>query len=482
MGGESVMGFDPISLEESMRYTDKTTKVQVSNAITNGNFVNSEGWSTAAGSLDVINNTAISTGNGTGAQPNINQVTNLPIIAGQKVYVRARIRVTNPDCNFIQIRFTGSDSGTALNVASIEPLTDKWYDLSVILQVTNQVGALRLYFRHVYNDAESADQKSMEVQEVIAVNMGTRDAPNEFTDMTHAEMDDIFTDWFNNKNLNEELYLKRVKRAKKEIARPFRSHDYTYNPDYNSIITSLSETGCDIENLGVGADNETNLYGISYGDLEGKPVFFAVSNQHGSEWMTVPSCIEFMTRIANEDYYDDDVIAQLRNKLSFYLIVSANPWGYINNSFENFNGVNLNRNWDNNWSQGDVTGVAPFSEPETVIVRDKFLSLAPHFAVDVHTSSQPGIDIGGNNYTLYGAELSRVFDDVNLSFDDASFKTRTWNIGAGQNFTGWARNQMSKSGYPTISTLLEGTTSYDGDYILTMLFAMAKMAANKVTQ
>lgn len=257
---------------------------------------------------------------------------------------------------------------------------------------------------------------------------------------------------------------------------PFRSYNYEQGT-YAELVDSLADTGCTVEQLGISSDGTNNLYGIHYGDLVNKPTVLVVGAQHGSEWVGAHYPIEFMRRIANADYYDEDVINSLRDTFGFYCIVAANPYGYENVSYTNANGVNLNRNYDNNWESYEVThpsqekGTAPFSEPETQIIRDKFLELQPILAFDCHTTGETpgGIDIGGST-SPHRDLLLEADKELRQIFDDASLSTQQWNSTGGPTMSGWVRNQTSKEGITPVHGMVEQPVNYNGDYGLTALF------------
>lgn len=272
--------------------------------------------------------------------------------------------------------------------------------------------------------------------------------------------------------------------------KPFRSYNYQ-KINYPDVVASLSSTGCDVEQLGFSFDGTNRLYGIKYGDVTTKPVIYIVAAQHGSEWMAVNYTLDFMRRISGVSrFYDTELMNKLRYTFAFYAIVCANPTGYINNTYNNANNVNLNRNWDQNWESFDGggvqtqnKGVSPFSEPETQIIRDKFLELQPYMCIDGHTSGSDipgGIDTG-KFYTEYNNLLFGTYKELFNIFNDGMLEVQEWNVGASPTLNGWAGKQTSKEGTKTIATTLEQNTSYTGNYALTALFALTMDAYNKFT-
>ena len=146
--------------------------------------------------------------------------------------------------------------------------------------------------------------------------------------------------------------------------------------------------------------------------------------------------------------------------------------------------MNLNRNYDNNWSNFDeaTRGSEPFSELETQYTRDKVLELKPVMVIDCHTSgvTPAGIDTSRNGGT-YNDFLTDVYHELNQSFDDASLYVQEWNTRAASTLVGWSNTQTNKQGEPIIPVLLEMQPSYHGNYGLTGLFYLVKAVYDRVT-
>ena len=132
----------------------------------------------------------------------------------------------------------------------------------------------------------------------------------------------------------------------------------------------------------------------------------------GYEWNTILLAYHAISFFASHP-------EQVPVSISLYIVPSANPDGQaavvghagrfapseivsdtIPGRF-NGNNVDLNRNWDCNWvptglwgDQEVSAGTAPFSEPETQILRD-FLTTHPMDAVVFWHSAKPGVFAGG---------------------------------------------------------------------------------------
>ena len=113
---------------------------------------------------------------------------------------------------------------------------------------------------------------------------------------------------------------------------------------------------------------------------------------HGSERSAVFALVRLMHHIAN-DYSGDDALTYLRNNVRIVCIPIANPDGFDANTRQNANGVDLNRNFDYEWSSypsgdpfdHDYKGTAAFSEAESQVMRDWLASYHDAFAfLDFH--------------------------------------------------------------------------------------------------
>lgn len=180
--------------------------------------------------------------------------------------------------------------------------------------------------------------------------------------------------------------------------------EYT-KTDYADYVTSLSGTGCTVTNLGASSDSDYDIYSLSLGTLNNKkPIVYIQGQIHGGhEWRTAFWVRKFMELLANPPNTTyGDILKKLRYYFDFYCIPLLNPWGYVNNDYENRNGVSISRNFDYNWSNGGQ-GSAAWSEPEAVIVRDIVLQYKPLTLLCCHTlgSSEQGFAIRPPQNSFY---------------------------------------------------------------------------------
>lgn len=265
--------------------------------------------------------------------------------------------------------------------------------------------------------------------------------------------------------------------------------DYEHAGTYANYLSILDSTGLIKEEIGTCSDGVKKIYGIPLGDFS-KPTIIIVANQHGSEWETAHYSIEFLRRLKNHELFGFN---SLQYELSFYLIPSANPWGYENLQYNNYNGVNLNRNYDYHWEiSPDRSGAFPFSEPETQIIRDTILKYKPLLVIDCHTCGEvPGEGQIYNAVGLGAPLLSFWYYDLIKSL---KFNTQTdwsdWGTGSTSPLLRyWAGNQNSRHGYKTIALLCEiggglsiEKQSYDGinSYLLFCSYILNWFKTKKV--
>jgi len=169
---------------------------------------------------------------------------------------------------------------------------------------------------------------------------------------------------------------------------------------YDTLITEYPGlvTKIDIGNSWQGRDMwvlkiTSNEEGVA-GD---KPDVLIEANIHAREWSTSNAAAYFAWLLLY-NYDTNDTIHWLVNNREIYVLPMVNPDGYFydgngneaaqqmwrknrNNSAASPNGVDLNRNWDIDWSSGNPTktaedyhGMAPFSEYETKCIRDFMLA------------------------------------------------------------------------------------------------------------
>lgn len=128
------------------------------------------------------------------------------------------------------------------------------------------------------------------------------------------------------------------------------------------------------------SNNPTNAY-------EDEPRVRISGGIHGNEKVTV----DMMLRLADylvSIYGTESSITDLINSRYIVIIPVINPDGLAANTRYNVNGVDLNRNFDSNWSSSDShPGSGPFSEIESQAIRDYSLSKVFHSSLTFHSGT-----------------------------------------------------------------------------------------------
>ena len=173
----------------------KVNGLTASNIITNGNFANgTTGWSIAGGTHSVANNTMVSVGNGVQGYINEYQgISNASQYQNHKVYVKARVRVTNSACLSLKL-IVQTNIGNLPVVQKSSPVQDQWYPLSGIATVQDSATAVNISIQSQYADATTANGKVMEVQEVTANDLTATFGSGNEPDV--ATCDKLFANWF----------------------------------------------------------------------------------------------------------------------------------------------------------------------------------------------------------------------------------------------------------------------------------------------
>ena len=191
----------------------------------------------------------------------------------------------------------------------------------------------------------------------------------------------------------------------------------TYHPlneiyDYIDELVTANPTLASQDVLGQSVQGR-DIVGLRItapGDPSGRVQVAINGCQHAREWVS-PTTVLFVVEQLLNGYGNDQQITDLMDRIEFVVVPMVNPDGY-NYTWTNYRlwrknrrnngngttGVDLNRNWSYQWggsgssgsgSSDIYRGPSPFSEPETTIVSNHFLSLPRAAAhIDFHSFSQ----------------------------------------------------------------------------------------------
>ena len=168
------------------------------------------------------------------------------------------------------------------------------------------------------------------------------------------------------------------------------------------------------------------IYATYFGTGSKKIVFFA--SMHGSEANTKTTLNRLIYDLENNKY-------RIPTNKTIIVIPTVNPDGIANRTRFNAHGVDLNRNFDSStWVSGTYFlthyyplggGTTPFSEPESVAIRNLVYRESPYLTISYHsaagyvipTNTSRGIELGiiysqlsGYRYTPPGTEGSFSYD------------------------------------------------------------------------
>ena len=141
-----------------------------------------------------------------------------------------------------------------------------------------------------------------------------------------------------------------------------------------------------------------------------KPRIFICGGMHGGEKLssyTVYLFLNYLLSTPDSDPAVSNMITMLKTMFDWTIIPIANPYAMNSggNARHNFNGVDINRNYDYRWNEftagntpgSDIyKGTAPFSEKESQFVRDTFNAIKSDTVlyVDCHNFGSSGLSDG----------------------------------------------------------------------------------------
>ena len=139
------------------------------------------------------------------------------------------------------------------------------------------------------------------------------------------------------------------------------------------------------------------------------PKIIIIGGQHGFEKSNVFGLYYLINDLLN-NWHESDILDYLRHHVEFVVIPIVNPWGFDNKSYFNANGVNVNRNYDANFTvvedttSNDYGGQAAFDQPEAAHVRDLVLNnLDAVYFIDSHSCGSGAVTTFGQvNWMSFG--------------------------------------------------------------------------------
>ena len=151
------------------------------------------------------------------------------------------------------------------------------------------------------------------------------------------------------------------------------------------VAASTSRAG--LARIGTSVDGRplTALWVGQHPDTPGADALRVLGAHHGDELSSAEVSLDVALTLVQRDGVDPSVTALL-DSTTVWLVPFLNPDGVMEGSRFNSNGVDLNRNYDFEWSASAYrSGPEPFSEPETRAVRVAAAYDPPHTSLAVHS-------------------------------------------------------------------------------------------------
>ena len=209
----------------------------------------------------------------------------------------------------------------------------------------------------------------------------------------------------------------------------YKYHTIDEVNDYLNTIRSACPEITEIEKVGTSVDgrpiNALIVSGYSGNstspaDLEMEPRVRLSGAIHGNEKITTEVLLMFIDYITSE-YGSNAKITEMIDSRYIVIIPVVNPDGYVSSDRQNSNGVDLNRNFSREWASGSDHGSEPFSEPESIAVRDYSLPKKFTTSITMHTGAvivNMPFDYGKESLGIYPVENDMV-EFMGLTYSEA---------------------------------------------------------------
>lgn len=166
------------------------------------------------------------------------------------------------------------------------------------------------------------------------------------------------------------------------------------NSDYEEIINLFdsyiiqNSDYISKENLGKDSSGKNDIYSYILTPKCYTNTVIIIAGVHGDEKCSAYSCLELIKQLTNSNRNN---MQYLRHNTQFVILPIANPWGYINHTRGNYNGVDINRNFDYKFTASAQSGSNAFSEKETQYIRDLLYRYKENcdLVIDLHHYATP---------------------------------------------------------------------------------------------
>lgn len=141
------------------------------NKFINPNFSSTSNWSVNGAVLTASNNILYITGSGSISGPSAIQSNVLQYVSGKKIFIQAKMKVTNSNCTS-QAFMAVATGMTTITDSFSNPINGTEYIRSSIFTLgAGGSGNVEFRLRHNYADAATANGKAMEVREAMIIDL-----------------------------------------------------------------------------------------------------------------------------------------------------------------------------------------------------------------------------------------------------------------------------------------------------------------------
>ncbi len=147
------------------------------------------------------------------------------------------------------------------------------------------------------------------------------------------------------------------------------------------------------EQIGCDASEKFPIYAYTFEPLNYEKTVLITGNTHAENDITLISLSHFLDELCR-NFKEDRTLSYLRSKVKLVVIPVVNPYGFVNKSKFNANGVDLHRNFPYKWDEciSDVKGDSPADQNEVSsvfeaiyeIYEDKFCAALDLNAGDIY--------------------------------------------------------------------------------------------------
>lgn len=166
-------------------------------------------------------------------------------------------------------------------------------------------------------------------------------------------------------------------------------HTYESTEDLLFEVSTEHRDITELEPVGPTVEGRT-IWAITISDNprvnEMEPRVRLVAAMHGDENITTEILLRLIQYIT-DNYAHDPAVEYIVDHTSMVIIPMLNPDGVAHNTRYNASGVDLNRNFDVAWVPAEKHGTTPFSEPETISLKEYSEDIVFHCSASFHSGA-----------------------------------------------------------------------------------------------